>query len=961
MHKGLIHLVSRILKGVILMGLSASLIAQDDAPPVPDARQLAAALSEPSSRIDTLLTMLAVSRLLQAEPVISDEQLPALEASFRDDRAWLGRLAARYARLPLRSTLFDPAAWFAQQEMGQHAIQPSLLVSPLGPGIDLLLSETFNRSDDRLAAAFLPEALFVMEFNAITVWQRLLEEAGTNGTMLKLVQNLYADWFDPWMAAEPPAMANAKAGVETLEQSMQSLQVQMASIGLAEPPDALRIKRLRFSLLTSLPQLDPGQARTARYVLTLSSAIDGLYDFHYLKFIQSLLWVVTDLLEFYIQDSDAWSPMPAVLVNFLPVLSAAMARNFSEVDSRFNTNLAATFDVVQELNDGELTGIKLEGLRQELADTVTQLVLLVPEMAFYFDQPVRRRISEEIDICISVAAVLDENGQSQMSRQQFDGCIQSMVQMADTLVRRAELAGDSDGPFGPDQLMRELEMTPWQRINYAIGYLHDRTPNLCPSPAQPLPNPLEWSSLATLLTWFSSRVPVYFQTPENEALIIKMRQQGLDLLLTMSQQVDCISGSGGSFNDLISVSLQQYRAAMAELVGGIREAELAFREANLRPGADVVLGGNTSQSTAYRKSGLMIGPCSSDRVCQMSGQLEATRALVGLFPDEYLLADQTGLGNVEICYDNMQWINQRSERVRKDDPNVANYFGHLSFDLVGRYHEGLEVREIFGSNFVSPDEYHYLIAAALEEVLEDGCPTEWVGTRVVTERTSDEGIQLVPNRLTYLAAARSRPSEIIAANWARGAEWRDWFVTGIGVQELLFDPDPAIRERLARHLRSLYTAEQRAIYSNLLRPQVRDPTLSNVPLYELMNLVTMYKGLLRNQLNLFYPEFMLDSDEIRAALEGQSGLLDEWVLRRFQENRVSIAEIHQLGLARLEQFQTAWKRQPENVIRTGSVAASVAHAVARLDSLYRQYFVTPSTVPMPEPLQSQAPVSPGGE
>ena len=938
--------LSGFLVAVICL-TSVSALAQDESPgmdSIPDTRELAAALSDPASRNDALLTFVALSRLLQVNPSLEPGQLERLEAEFLEDRAWLDRLALRYLHLPLRSTVFDPAAWFIQQELGQHAILPEANISPMGPEYRIILDQLFDRSDERLAATFLPEALFLAEFIATRQWQILREQLQGNEFLLELVLALNPDWFELWMAAEPPAPVSTGDGADKLERALESLAVLMNSAILQEPPDDLRIKRLRFNLLSALPELQQSQARTASHVLRLTSAIDGLYDNHYLEFIQSLIWVASDLLDMYMRDPDAWSPLPQLMTGFLPALSSSMGRYFSEVDARFNANLAATFDVVQELSGGKLSGGRQERLQTELADAVTQLVLLVPEMAFYFDQPVRRRISEEIDICISLAVVRDEAGQPQMSRKQFDGCMASMVRMADTALRRAELAGDPGGPFGTEQLQRELELTPWQRINYAIGYLHDRSRTTCPLPGTPLPNPLEWSALATLMVWFANQSPVYVQTPENEVMVADMRQKGIDFLRTLTEQVDCINGAAGSFSDLVGVSSKQYQDALLSLVGGIREAELAFREARLRSGADVVLGGELDQSTAYRTPGLMIGPCFADQVCEMDEPLDATRALVGLFPDEYLLADQVRLGQVEICYDNMQWIDRRAERVRRNDPNVANYYGRLSFDLIGRFQEGENVTAVFGSNFVSPDEYHYLIAASSDEVLDDGCPTEWVGTRVITERTQSDGINIVPNRLTYLAAARKRPSEILNGNWAKGAEWRDWFVTGIGVTRLEFAPDPGLRERLGRHMRALYQSEQQMIYSRLLRPPASTVGVEGVPLFDLLSEVTMYKALMRNQLNLFYPEFMLDSDEIRAALEGQSGLLDDSVVRRFQEHNVAVAQIHDIGLDRLQSFQAAWERQPEAVVRSGSVSTSVAHATARLNALYQEYFASPPPV-----------------
>jgi hypothetical protein len=98
--------------------------------------------------------------------------------------------------------------------------------------------------------------------------------------------------------------------------------------------------------------------------------------------------------------------------------------------------------------------------------------------------------------------------------------------------------------------------------------------------------------------------------------------------------------------DPVRRSLANYRLALNDLVAGIHQAELDFRTRRLKPGADVALHGDASQATAYRTEGLVIGPCDPQAVCEMTGELEATRALVGLFPDPYLIADQTGLGRV---------------------------------------------------------------------------------------------------------------------------------------------------------------------------------------------------------------------------------------------------------------------------------------------------------------------------
>ncbi len=327
-------------------------------------------------------------------------------------------------------------------------------------------------------------------------------------------------------------------------------------------------------------------------------------------------------------------------------------------------------------------------------------------------------------------------------------------------------------------------------------------------------------------------------------------------------------------------------------------------------------------------------------MCEMSVELDATRALIGQFPDIYLIADQTRLGQIEICYDNIQWVNRRSEPVRADDPNVANYFGQLSFDLVGRYHENGETTNVFGSNFLSPREYHYLFAAATEEVLADSCPTEWVGSRIVTRLINDGAVRVVPDRLTYLAAARSLPSQVISNNWSSKEEWRDSFVTGLNTTRYEYETDETIFDRVNQHLQTLYQSEQSVLYSALLRPRPSGDREEDSLFFQLGEL-SARKALVRTYLNLFYPQSLVDSEEIRGSLEGYSSLLDEGVLRRFRQSNIAVSSINDLGIARLERFQALWNRQPEVVRRSGSVATSVAHAITRLNALYFEYFALP--------------------
>jgi hypothetical protein len=962
---------------------------------LPEPRHLAAALSDTTSRMDALMTMAVVAHLLNGAVPSNAIDPDSMKIRFGDERAWLDHLALRFPALPLRSAVLDPSAWFMLLELDQRQLAPALLVSPLGPPTRDLMEQVFNRADERLAASFLPELLMRMESLAPGLWQGLLSKAEEDELLRPLLNELNAEWFDRWMAAEPPAPVGLDTDEDVTSQALQDLQA-MAQLSMVEgAPDALRLKRIRFTLLSALPEMNPVQSRELVQLLRLATAVDGLRDRRYLAFAETLLWLVSDMLLAHFPMTEAVisnmevteegegevlaepaevaepvaaseaaensvpesAPEPESVQEALPVsdlakalpellhrLSSAFARDFSEVDSRINASLAAAFDVVQNIQESSSGDPAVRTrLIRELANAVAQFVLLIPDMDFYFDQPVRAQITEEIGACMSIAAAKDPNGLSTVSREQYDGCLLNMAELADSMTRSAELSGDMDGPYAAAQLQRELALTPWQRINYALGYLHEKNTTACEQPENPLPNPLEWSALATTFSWFARQAPVYMKSPENEALIMSMKQQGSELLQAMERQVDCFSSQGPGVSDPVSMSQDDYRLALAELISGIRETDLLLREETLAPGADIVLHGNAEQTTAYRPDELIIGPCRPARVCEMTGELAATRALIGLFPDAYLVADQARLGKIEICYDNMQWVQRRAEPVREDDPHVANYYGHLSFDLIGRFVEAGNTREVFGSNFISPDEYHYLFAAAGDEVLDDSCPSEWVGSKIVTKLNTNARFRVVPDRLTYLAAARSQPSQIMNLNWNRGAEWRDWFVTGLGITKFEFEADETLPDRIAQHLQALNQAKQVMFYRALLRPPSRGGVDESMSLIEEMNAVTTAKALLRTQMNLFYPDVMLDSDHIRGSLEGTRALIDSRVLRRFREANVPVESIGKTGTARLEEFRSHWSRQPEVTRRSGTATSGVAHAIARLNALYLDYF-KPETV-----------------
>ena len=330
---------------------------------LPSVRELAASLAEHDSRQDALLSLTALAYVLQLNPNIEPGQQEVLVTAFRESRSWLDRLAARYHRLPSRSTVLDPAALVLQQELWQHRMFPTPLVAALGPDYPDLLPLLFDHSDERIAAAFLPEALFRVEHGASKIWLDAIEQANARPALAAALATLGDEWFDPWTAAEAPARSSEQDEPGNLDAHFLSVQVILDSLTLPEPPDQLRFKRLLFDLHRALPEWQETDARIAKQLLRLVVAIDGLYAGQYLEFSQSLLWIAADLLDGRARGEESDPRLAMLLSTFLPRLSTHMARSFSEVDPRINANLAAVFDVSQDLQSGEAVMQRLEGLR----------------------------------------------------------------------------------------------------------------------------------------------------------------------------------------------------------------------------------------------------------------------------------------------------------------------------------------------------------------------------------------------------------------------------------------------------------------------------------------------------------------------------------------------------------------------------------------------------------------------
>ncbi|MGA9575651.1 MAG: hypothetical protein WBS20_17050, partial [Lysobacterales bacterium] len=703
---GLFILVSPVLRAQTVNQNDQQTVRTEQAPAqeietvtvaLPTSQQMATAVATPEFRKTALLDLAVAARVVNR----ADEALKlgaavdqvTLAQNFFDDRAWLQSIVDRYGWVQPHSSILDPAAWQLFDKLQQSGLENMPLLVPGYLPEDVLLYQVFQRAGLTLAVASLPNLLLQVETDVFSVWDAFLQLTSVDGSPDPAWKAVEIEWFTKRQMPPPPetetSAPNQPSTADNIPQAMSEI---VSSAVDARPPDHNGLIRLRYKILNELSALAGDenvrardQAKDAFYLIDM---IDGLHDGRYFDFVQGLLSITSRLLEAPANPRESFS-LVEWLVRELPAISVHYSANFASVDPHLNTALAASYDVLvkiagfnkaepasqsgetakpaEESPDNQSTDednnhvADIRAARLVLADAVAQMALLIPDMAYYFDMPVRAKIVGEINNCIAKAADLDENGVSTLTRREFDTCMETLLQLADRETRVAELSGDMNGPFTGETLRRELSISPWQRINYGVGYLEERFSSGCLPPANVLPNPLEWSVLANIMSWFAEFTPAYFETTENENRISRMRNIGEEIIQAMVEQTECLaaSGSGTGFDDLISRTLIDYEIDLRELDSGIGNAEADFRAQRLRPGADVALDKDATQKTAYRPDDFVIAPCDVRAVCEMSGNLSVTRALIGLFPNEYLVAEQTGMGHIEICYRNMEWVQRR--------------------------------------------------------------------------------------------------------------------------------------------------------------------------------------------------------------------------------------------------------------------------------------------------------------
>ena len=944
----------------LVLGLALPGLAQENETEpfdLPDTNQVLDAVVDSQRRPTSLAALYVLDQALNRHAEQAEGESVNLADRIRSDWNWINRLLNLKPVLLAQSGQRDMLGMLLQRELDQHQLQ---LWPNLADSQEQLSQQArqaiWDRAQPALATALLGPVLAGVELRSSSIWQRLQTDSQSDPGLAEA------------LAAVPPEFWSVFAPVEDLDR-VAAGSIQRPAINRLQSELEDRFRAAVTDSATELAPLEPlrkqllqaaGEATENRVrigiLLVLGSALEALENGHYLEFAWKLIDMGACIAQEHIEQVD---PAPcsataqALLFEILPLLSATHGLRFTETDARINSALADIFDILQTLQDGQ--EIDQTALRTVIMDAHAKMLLLVPDSGYYLEQPVRRNIGEEIDICTSIAATVLPDSDSSISREQFDGCMDSFLALLKTDIQREALAGNRSGPFERDQLRRELSLTPWQRINYTLGYLDEKYAAACDIREQSLVNPFEWALITGIMRWFADQWPVYFRSPENEVRLQQMLAAGEQLIEQLQMRSDCLTGLGDPMSDIVTRLVDEYHMQINQLLLGIQEVQQAFRDERLKGGADIDLNGNARQTTRYRPESIEIAPCNSQSICEMEATLSANRGLIDLFPPPFLIADQARLGDIEICYDQVNWVDRRSQKARENDDHVANYYGRFSFELKGRFRQEAQATDVFILRFTSPKEYHYLFAANDPALLDQPCPMDQVGQSVLAE-LSTSALPIVPKRLTYLTAARTLPSRLFDDNWDRGAEWQDWFVSGSGIDNVLTSNGSEMIDPVNQHLSQLHRELELAVYSALLSQPLRIRGETQMSLAEQVADVSQIKALLKAAVLIHYPNQLLFNDRIRASLEGSRASLDYRALRRLRDNQTPLEEIPAILLSRIDELEQAWLAEPEALRRLGSISPTVSLAWLQLKELNHRYFEIPPQAPEEQESDADEPI-----
>ena len=513
---------------------------------------------------------------------------------------------------------------------------------------------------------------------------------------------------------------------------------------------------------------------------------------------------------------------------------------------------------------------------------IVTLATGIENPADYFSQPLRDQIQENLEVCLNLSTPQSPNPQEPIATHQLESCLKDFAQWAQQTAFDPGLAGLPASLENSINLDRVLELPPPQIINYLPAQMVKE--QACIEQLGIRPNPIEWLLAIESLNWLYDRWPGlmadYEFGHEPQALI--------DSGLSIYQYPECFNTES-----LLSQQFNQLEQKWTAVKQAIRLHIKDYRRSQLSANSDIDFFQNTDQTTNAVPENLTIKACDISTACGAHTELTPDGNVLQLFPNHLKLAQQFKLGQLSICYEDVQWQDRKSLPAELKNDKIALYEGQLAMTLVGKYQDKI----VFTQQLETVDRYVYLFAENSQDVMAMSCPLPLIGKQITT--SLDRGtFGLLPNRLTFLTAQKVDVNNVIKKHWP---VWQNNLNSSkYSVLDAMESVKALVNEAFLQHLNTV----QQQIYRKLTTSnpaRINDSALS----FAVFDYLTERQRL-NATIQALFPELFQKDINIRRTITGNNTLVDFAFFKDNYAALLNLMDMMDQGDALFEQHKPAW-------------------------------------------------------
>jgi len=559
-----------------------------------------------------------------------------------------------------------------------------------------------------------------------------------------------------------------------------------------------------------------------------------------------------------------------------------LTNNIDQIDLRIHTLLESIF---KEL---PLKFKNPDHFNSSLNQQIFSLILHIKDPTSYMTHPIRQEVQENLEVCLNLSVSESPEPNLPIDNNQFESCVNEFHHWATVVSKEPSFAGNSLSIDNATSLHRALEVPSVQVIN--ILTMKAVTEESCQQQLNTHANVFEWLMAAESMIWFHDRWPGMFAAYNKSAEIDAIIKTGESI----NQYPACLEQAQPLQQQFINLQSKWLR-----LKQEIYKHIDIYSKNELSPNNDINLFGSIEQESNHIPKDMLIKPCDIKQSCGAFIELKPNSDLIALFPNHLRLATQFGLGQLEICYDQVGWKNRQTVPTHLDNNKITNFSGQLSLQLNGMYNQ----TKVFTQELSSQQSHIYLFGENNQETLDMTCPLSIIGKQINT--TLDRGtFGLLPNRLTFLTAQKIDINAVIKSNWDT---WLANLKTDTNQRQLIDEMNGVktkLNDAFLKHVNLL----QQQVYRKLITSnpsRINDSALSKA-IFDFLN----QRRLLHYMVTGLFPSTYTSNENIRASLNGKNQLINASYFKQSFEKQVNVIDMINTADDLMSQPQEIWLNEP---------------------------------------------------